>query len=406
MSLNYFGDFRNFQRPPETTGAAAAFLIVLFVIGLAAAMFALGFGWISIDLISQEAALKNAGRTTPSPSQNLTVLDWDIPDGHFYTQTNGEIPGTSAMGFSVTNRDGIPFWDEFQRLGGFSAVGYPISARFQWKGLTTQAFQKAVMQWNPETGQVDLVNTMDELHFAGKDEWLLKEYSVPKPVPDDFDVGRTWEQARDNRMLFIGKSQAMVDKYKSVPDPLKLYGLPCSAIEEMEDHKVIRLQRGVLRQWTEDKPGAKVGEVTVANAGEILLNSGLVASAKTKLEQGQPPAPTPAPTGAPQPTPTAAFKPLSGSIIIVAPTPGPNQTPAPGATPTVAPTKLVRIGNTGGVGAYIRKSPHLDDKLIAWHDNTQLKVIGEPVQSDGLQWYNVEDPRGNKGWIPVQWVIQ
>ncbi|HEX2972792.1 MAG TPA: hypothetical protein VHP11_10690 [Tepidisphaeraceae bacterium] len=399
MSHDNFGDFRNFARPPETSGTAAAFLIVLLVIGMATGVLALGFGWISIDIVRIQPAIKAATQSKDTASVNLTQLDWDIPDGHFYTQTNGEVQGTKATGYSVTNTDGIPFWDEYQRLGSFMAVGYPLSSRFQWKGLTSQMFQKAVMQWNPDSKQVELNNVMDELHLAGKDDWLMKEYSVPRSVPDDFDVGRTWEQARDNRMLFIGKSQAMVDKYKSVPDPLKLYGLPSSGIEEIGDAKVIRLQRAVFRQWTKDMPGAMAGDITVANSGDMLLASGLATTAKTTPEQVTPPASAVA-------TPTPDKPAVNSNAIIVVPDPS-QATPAPGAMPSAGPAigHLMLVGKTSGEGVFIRRTAHSDDKIVAWPENTIVKVIGEATQSEGKLWLNVQDPAGNRGWIPSEYLI-
>ncbi|MHB1162389.1 MAG: hypothetical protein ACYC3V_18965, partial [Chloroflexota bacterium] len=39
------------------------------------------------------------------------VLDYDIPGGHFFTQTNGSPLGSGPTGYAVTNDDGIPFWD-------------------------------------------------------------------------------------------------------------------------------------------------------------------------------------------------------------------------------------------------------------------------------------------------------
>jgi hypothetical protein len=72
--------------------------------------------------------------------------DFPVPQGHFFTQTNSICPGV-PWGYAVTNDAGIPFWDEFQRLGGVDALGYPVSRRFVYKGFVTQAFQKAVLQW-------------------------------------------------------------------------------------------------------------------------------------------------------------------------------------------------------------------------------------------------------------------
>lgn len=63
----------------------------------------------------------------------------------------------------------------------------------------------------------------------------------------------------------------------------------------------------------------------------------------------------------------------------------------------------VEIGNTEGVGAYIRRTPNLDDWLRAWPDGTPLKVIGADFSADGILWKQVEDPAGNQGWIPAQY---
>jgi hypothetical protein len=365
--------------------------------GLTTSVFALSFGGISIDVVNRSVNSKGTPIAATKPVKALAVLDWDIPDGHFYTQTNGREQGTSSDGFSVTNKDGVPLWDEFQRQGGVVTIGFPLTTRFQWRGMTTQVFQRAVMQYNPDSKSVDFVNIMDELHMAGKDDWLQTQYQVPRSVPDDFDVGRTWEQARDNRMLFIGKSQAMKDKYMSVNDPLKLYGLPASAIEDQGDHKAIRLQRGVLRQWTQTKPGVQSGEVTVANSGEMMLASGMLTSASTQLETGVPP--------------NEANKTSGFGGIIVAPTMTTVQPSAPSGGATAVPTalggtKTVKIANTNGDGVFLRKTPHLNDKLLPWPDNTVLKVLGPTVESDGIKWYYVEDPRNNKGYIPAQYIIE
>ena len=97
------------------------------------------------------------------PPARAEALDWDIPGGHYYTQTGG---------YAVIDQGGIPFWSELQRLGGVQAVGYPVSRRFQWNGFTVQAMQRAVFQWRPEIGQVYFVNVFDLLTQAGKDDWL------------------------------------------------------------------------------------------------------------------------------------------------------------------------------------------------------------------------------------------
>ncbi|MER3406400.1 MAG: hypothetical protein C4289_15575, partial [Chloroflexota bacterium] len=117
--------------------------------------------------------------------------DYDIPGGHFFTQTAG--PG---RGFSVTDSGtdtaGRPvrFWSEFRRLGGLATLGYPISRRYIGDdGFVYQAFQRAVLQWHPEESAAWLVNSLDILHDAGRDSWLAARYSIPPAVPDDGSGG-------------------------------------------------------------------------------------------------------------------------------------------------------------------------------------------------------------------------
>src|SRR5689334_22537602 len=79
--------------------------------------------------------------------------DFAVPGGWFYSQANGK-GGGGDVGFTVTNAEGIPFYDWFRRYGGPEIVGYPIGDRFAWNGFTVQPFQKVVFQWRPEVQQV------------------------------------------------------------------------------------------------------------------------------------------------------------------------------------------------------------------------------------------------------------
>src|SRR5215216_3474536 len=113
-------------------------------------------------------ALATATLATTSASA-AAPLDQPIPSGRFFSQTAGR---DGRSGFRVTNEGGVRLWDEFRRLGGVEALGYPISRRFSWKGFTVQAMQKGVLQWRPDAGQAWLTNVFDELHEADKDGWL------------------------------------------------------------------------------------------------------------------------------------------------------------------------------------------------------------------------------------------
>jgi hypothetical protein len=82
----------------------------------------------------------------------------------------------------------------------------------------------------------------------------------------------------------------------------------------------------------------------------------------------------------------------------------PEQTSGPAAAqPAPAEPSSVRIANTDGQGAYLRRTPNLDDRLRPWQDGTTLKVTGPDSSVNGITWKPVEDPAGNRGWIPAQY---
>jgi hypothetical protein len=97
--------------------------------------------------------------------------------------------------------------------------------------------------------------------------------------------------------------------------------------------------------------------------------------------------------------PLGESRPLAMGQIVLVPS-SPAQTSAP-----AAPGAEMRIGNTGGVGAFIRRTPRLTDRLVAWPDATILQALGETAEGDGVLWINVRDPSGNLGWIPAGYVL-
>jgi hypothetical protein len=93
-----------------------------------------------------------------------------------------------------------------------------------------------------------------------------------------------------------------------------------------------------------------------------------------------------------------------------APTPAPVPTQIAPGVPTSAaprapsaPTVLV-VGNTQGIGVYIRPTPSMAGQIKAWPDGTRMTVIGPDQQAEGMTWKNVRDPDGNVGWVPAQYL--
>ena len=198
------------------------------------------------------------------------AADYDIPNGHFFSQTaDGE------GGFSIIDDGEARFWSEFQRLGGVQTVGYPISQRYKLKGFVTQAFQKLVLQWRPKEGVALPVNLFDELSKMGFDETLLQRRQTPLPFDSDFDPSdASWEEIVARRQGLLKANEAIRARYFSFSDPLTLFGLPTSPVEDMGNHFALRTQRAVFQQWKEKVPWAQKGEVTIANGGDIAKELG------------------------------------------------------------------------------------------------------------------------------------
>src|SRR4051794_7538001 len=73
------------------------------------------------------------------------VPDWDVPGGHFYTQTAP--PDAAAdSGYLVADASDVPFWREFRILGGTTQLGFPLSARYDEGPNTYQVMQVGIMR--------------------------------------------------------------------------------------------------------------------------------------------------------------------------------------------------------------------------------------------------------------------
>lgn len=207
--------------------------------------------------------------------------DFAISRGWFFTEAGG---GT-GLGYRVED-DGVPFWREFQRLGGVGTLGYPSSRRFVGAdGFTYQAFQRGVLQWRPEVGQAYLVNTFDDLTRHGDDASLARQ-GIPAPIADD-GSGGDWNRARQIRFSWLTDPR-IAATFRANPNPrsiptwsldqsIQLYGLPSSAPVRSGPFIVQRFQRISLQLWVDDVPGMpRPGSVVGILGGDLYKNAGLV----------------------------------------------------------------------------------------------------------------------------------
>jgi hypothetical protein len=201
------------------------------------------------------------------------AVDSDLANGHFYGQANG-FAGALGTGFAVTDDAQASFWSEFQRLGGASRVGYPVTGRFMHGGFLTQAFQKMALQWRPESKTAVPVNILDDLHQKGADGFLDVFKQVPAPASTIADAGLSWNEVVARHVSMLDDYPAMKDFYLSDPNWLETYGLPVS-VSAYGPMVTARLQRGMLQLWTVDMPWAKAGTVVVGNGGDLAKEAGL-----------------------------------------------------------------------------------------------------------------------------------
>ena len=209
----------------------------------------------------------------PAPLALAHTPDYPIPNGHFYTQAGGS-PELLA-GFAISNDGGIPFWREYQRLGGVRSLGYPISRRFNWGSWTAQAVQRGVMVWYPDRGRVELANVMDELSSAGFDDWLRDVKLIPAPFDPHEEDGMDFAAVQARRLAFLDRNPAVKQRFLAERNWMELYGLPVS-FDEMEHVWVLRAQRVVFQQWKVDLPWARRGQITMAHGGDLAKEAGLI----------------------------------------------------------------------------------------------------------------------------------
>jgi Cellulase (glycosyl hydrolase family 5) len=210
----------------------------------------------------------------PAGAAGKRAADYEVPNGHFFTETNGR-GDSSAAGFAVTDQDGVPLWSGFKSLGGVDVLGYPVTRRFEMDGFVVQAFQKAVLQWRPDQKSFAYLNTFDVLHDRGRDDWLSVFRQTPPPLDNGPDAGLSWDRVVVRHLGLLDKvPQPLKDAFLADPDWLDHYGLPQST-EETQTSVVVRAQRAAVQYWKADMPWAAKGSVSVANGGDLAKEAGV-----------------------------------------------------------------------------------------------------------------------------------
>ncbi len=235
-------------------------------------------GWLVAVLAALLLVSLNTAVAT-AQSRGEALADYQVVNGHYFTQASGDPDGDA--GFRITDENGVNFASEFERLGGVAALGYPISRRFEWDGLTTQATQKAVLQWHPAANRATPVNLLDAFADAGLDSWLEQHAQVPPQQLFHDETELIFEEVVAARLAYLDGYPALRQAYFAAPDHLERYGLPTAPIAELDSVRVLRTQRAVLQEWRTWTSGAQPGQVTVLDVGALAAAGGLIPAVAT-----------------------------------------------------------------------------------------------------------------------------
>src|SRR5688572_22775430 len=120
------------------------------------------------------------------------------------------------------------------------------------------------------------------------------------------------------------------------------------------------------------------------------------------LGTSSPAGPTPAPPATTAPAAVVSPVPTKPA----APPPSPSPVAAQATATTEARLETVWVGNTDGIGVFVRRTPSMADRVRAYPDKTPLELIGEDVFGDGQRWHHVKAPDGLEGYVPVMYTVE
>ena len=123
-----------------------------------------------------------------------------LPDGCLFTATGGDTADPDD-GFGVTNAAGVPLWDFYQTLD-LQKAGYPISQRSEDGVFTLQAFQKVILQWDPDKSRFNYLNTLDILH----NRFSVNLPNVPAHQNLMADAGAPFSQVVQNHLAILDQN--------------------------------------------------------------------------------------------------------------------------------------------------------------------------------------------------------
>lgn len=171
---------------------------------------------------------------------------------------------------------------------GIDGVGVVLSKAFKWRdGTWLKVYQGGVIQYIPDSGEINLWNTLDVLSDDLKLDAKLNDGSLRVTVPpkENFDdhSGGNFVVAFNTRNKYFNPHP---DVQKWVNEKRQTFetGALTSHEVDYEDYTVTRYQRVAVQRWTK---GPKKGLVQRILVGEAMKNAGLIPEEALLKESGQ-----------------------------------------------------------------------------------------------------------------------
>ena len=167
-------------------------------------------------------------------------------------------------------------------------------------------------------------------------------------------------------------------------------------------------RRGLSARWWGTLSGVVIGVLLLLVGGLTLLN------ASRSPGRASPAVPNtgPSPIAAAQlasPTPVAAAAASASPARLEGATtsqPAPTATSPPPPTPT-STARYARVANTNGLGANLRRAPATSAPVVTVAPESSIvQVLGPEQPGEGRVWRQVEDNRGNQGWVPADFLVE
>ena len=165
-------------------------------------------------------------------------------------------------------------------------------------------------------------------------------------------------------------------------------------------------RRGLSARWWGTLSGVVIGVLLVLVGGLALLNTSRSPGRATAVVPSSGPSPVAAAQVA-SPSPVTAFASPSRTEGATASQPAATATSPPALPTPTPPARYARVANTNGLGANLRRAPATSSPVVTVAPESSIvQVLGPEQSGEGRVWRQVEDNRGNQGWVPAEFLVE